>query len=367
MTWYGWSFLILLLLAWLLLFYHCLRFLDCCPAPRTLKGTRRDSDGRLLACTFCHIAQQHPPPTPPSPSSPTASLPPSPPSPSLPPTPSSSLYLIPDPSLPLPLPAPSPSHHPPTPILYSTPWVVCFSPRSPAATRHLLIVPKLHIDDCVALAEGARDPPHPAAAVDEEGGEWAAEAGSVAGEEEKDLTPLQLLDHMLEVGRFVLSHPHLMADAAGGVPVPRARRRLGQRLCGWKGRGRGQGGKRWRDGEDAVGGKGDGEGCGVGGAATGVRRRWAGSSPVAPVETQPEAGSADEGRGSDGEVEGQAEYRFAFHAPPHNSIAHLHLHCFELPFVSVWDEWSFRPHTRWCREAAEVREDIIRRERLAGG
>ncbi|KAI3982478.1 hypothetical protein MKX01_006609 [Papaver californicum] len=30
------------------------------------------------------------------------------------------------------------------------------------------------------------------------------------------------------------------------------------------------------------------------------------------------------------------EYKFGFHRPPFNSVDHLHLHCFALPFIPRW-------------------------------
>ena len=349
MTWYAWAFLFFLLLAWLLLFYQCLRFLGCCAGPRTHKGVRRDSDGRLLACIFCHIAQQQGGATPPSPASPSASSPPSSPPP---------FPLIPDPSLPLPL--PPPTHLTPTPILYSTPWVVVFSPRTPAASRHLLVVPKAHIDDCHRLVEGVRDPTPGEGG--EEGEEEEREWGDgVKVEEEKELTPLQYLDHMLEVGRFVLSHPHLMSDPAGGVPLPRRQRggRLLSLLCCHRGRHVGVGSSTPAVSPAGMNGHG---GVGMNGTG-GVRRRW-GASPVMPVGSEV-GGARKEGverREVTEEVDAPVSYRFCFHAPPHNSIAHIHLHCFQLPFTSKWSQWSFRPHTRRCKEASDVREDIVRRD-----
>ncbi|KAF4389520.1 hypothetical protein G4B88_006579 [Cannabis sativa] len=32
----------------------------------------------------------------------------------------------------------------------------------------------------------------------------------------------------------------------------------------------------------------------------------------------------------------QCQYRFGFHRPPFNSVNHLHLHCFALPYTPRW-------------------------------
>ena len=189
-------------------------------------------------------------------------------------------------------------------------------------------------------------------------------------EEEKELTPLQLLDHMLEVGKLCLTHPHLMADPEGGRGglMGGRKRRRGGRWWGWVGwvcceRGRGE------VSEALLKGLGEG-GEGVKGSA-GLRRRG-GTSPVVPVAAVPEGaggGGGGGGRGGGGgasggeRVEGPADaFRFSFHAPPHNSIAHLHLHCFQLPFTHVWHEWSFRANTRWCKEADAIRAQLLRRD-----
>ncbi|XP_020697886.1 bifunctional adenosine 5'-phosphosulfate phosphorylase/adenylylsulfatase HINT4 isoform X1 [Dendrobium catenatum] len=33
-------------------------------------------------------------------------------------------------------------------------------------------------------------------------------------------------------------------------------------------------------------------------------------------------------------------YRFGFHQPPFNSVNHLHLHCFALPFIPSFSRWK---------------------------
>ncbi|CAN1174609.1 Bifunctional adenosine 5'-phosphosulfate phosphorylase/adenylylsulfatase HINT4 [Linum perenne] len=32
----------------------------------------------------------------------------------------------------------------------------------------------------------------------------------------------------------------------------------------------------------------------------------------------------------------ESKHRFGFHQPPFNSVNHLHLHCFALPFIPKW-------------------------------
>ncbi|XP_039056325.1 bifunctional adenosine 5'-phosphosulfate phosphorylase/adenylylsulfatase HINT4-like [Hibiscus syriacus] len=35
------------------------------------------------------------------------------------------------------------------------------------------------------------------------------------------------------------------------------------------------------------------------------------------------------------------KYRFGFHQPPLNSVDHLHLHCFALPFIPRWKQLKY--------------------------
>lgn len=36
-----------------------------------------------------------------------------------------------------------------------------------------------------------------------------------------------------------------------------------------------------------------------------------------------------------------AATRFGYHLPPFNSVDHLHLHCFGLPFAPAWKAWKY--------------------------
>eukprot|EP00240_Pyramimonas_obovata_P014086 CAMPEP_0118947586 /NCGR_PEP_ID=MMETSP1169-20130426/46309_1 /TAXON_ID=36882 /ORGANISM="Pyramimonas obovata, Strain CCMP722" /LENGTH=189 /DNA_ID=CAMNT_0006893833 /DNA_START=268 /DNA_END=837 /DNA_ORIENTATION=- len=36
-----------------------------------------------------------------------------------------------------------------------------------------------------------------------------------------------------------------------------------------------------------------------------------------------------------------AKTQFGFHIPPFNSVDHLHLHCFALPFKPAWKQWKY--------------------------
>ncbi|XP_057860097.1 bifunctional adenosine 5'-phosphosulfate phosphorylase/adenylylsulfatase HINT4 isoform X2 [Cryptomeria japonica] len=38
---------------------------------------------------------------------------------------------------------------------------------------------------------------------------------------------------------------------------------------------------------------------------------------------------------------GALQYRFGFHQPPFNSVNHLHLHCFALPYTPRWKKFKY--------------------------
>ncbi|KAJ6806035.1 bifunctional adenosine 5'-phosphosulfate phosphorylase/adenylylsulfatase HINT4 [Iris pallida] len=40
-------------------------------------------------------------------------------------------------------------------------------------------------------------------------------------------------------------------------------------------------------------------------------------------------------------------YRFGFHQPPFNSVNHLHLHCFTLPFIPRWKQLKYMSLGPW--------------------
>ena len=271
MAWYVWSFLIVLLCSWLILLYKSLVWLGCCACCRrtttTRKGVTRDSDGNIVACRFCAIAQQPQlehdahnqtaPPTAPLSTSPTSPTTPSP----LP----AHFDTIHDPTALLPS-IPLMTSSSPTPaltrVLYSTPWLVVFSPLHPAAVRHLLVIPRKHIDDCNSLVtvaastaqqkrKGQQQPN--GIRVDDDSGEAGYEDDDEqvdeldeeevsfslrrrrrwSVEEEKELTPHQYITHMMEVGQLLLHNPQLLADPNGGTRIAQPAHHHNSRLRGW--------------------------------------------------------------------------------------------------------------------------------------
>jgi hypothetical protein len=37
-----------------------------------------------------------------------------------------------------------------------------------------------------------------------------------------------------------------------------------------------------------------------------------------------------------------AATQYGYHLPPFNSVDHVHLHCFALPFAPAWKEWKYK-------------------------
>lgn len=64
------------------------------------------------------------------------------------------------------------------------------------------------------------------------------------------------------------------------------------------------------------------------------------------------------------------ETRFGYHLPPFNSVDHLHMHAFALPFEPEWKERKYSVHP-WARftfkPAEEMVEELERLEREARG
>ncbi|CAM9592600.1 unnamed protein product [Pylaiella littoralis] len=50
-----------------------------------------------------------------------------------------------------------------------------------------------------------------------------------------------------------------------------------------------------------------------------------------------------------------SDIQYSFHIPPWNSIDHLHLHAFETPFLSWWQELRFSQGKPWCASFERVR------------
>ena len=497
MAWYVWSFLLLLLCCWLVLLYKSLVWLGCCACccrcrpTTTRKGVTRDADGNILACTFCAIAQQ---PQPPDNDAHRHLAAVAPSTPASTPSPQSGLLqfdTIHDPTAGMP-PAQLATALPTlTPVLYSTPWLVVFSPRHPCAARHLLVVPRKHIDDCSTLVSMAttaaqqrkrgQEQLNGSSRVDDYGEDgteeedtdderYADESDEPSSrlrrrrwslEEEKELTAQQYLAHMTEVGEMLLNNPHLLADPNGGTRLGQAQqqrnsrlrrwvrridcRRGGRRMCKSRRRssrtgrverssapleageeeeeeeGREEQMEQERSekqqllldtGKAKINGHQHAQVNGSNGRSKddranghllnlslpspstarrrtphspypsstvtrsnpatptlGSRTLSSASSPCTlPTSLSPSAshvvGVADGASGGGAAL--VAGQRFAFHAPPHNSIAHLHLHCFQLPFDHWWSEWNFRPNSRWCKDAEVVMDETERASKQPG-
>ena len=57
---------------------------------------------------------------------------------------------------------------------------------------------------------------------------------------------------------------------------------------------------------------------------------------------------------------------FCFHAPPWNSIDHLHLHCIRTPFAGLFQRIKYTPGSLWCVAHEEVRESLLQQEKEQG-
>ncbi|KAK3273073.1 hypothetical protein CYMTET_18665 [Cymbomonas tetramitiformis] len=56
-----------------------------------------------------------------------------------------------------------------------------------------------------------------------------------------------------------------------------------------------------------------------------------------------------------------AETRFGFHVPPFNSVDHIHLHCFALPFSPAWKESKYRQYPFLPFATFMSEEEVLKR------
>jgi diadenosine tetraphosphate (Ap4A) HIT family hydrolase len=82
------------------------------------------------------------------------------------------------------------------------------------------------------------------------------------------------------------------------------------------------------------------------------------------------AARADEKKNQDDTERGTGTgTRFGYHLPPFNSVDHLHMHAFALPFEPAWKErkYSVEPWARFAFEPAGETAHRLERERDARG
>lgn len=70
----------------------------------------------------------------------------------------------------------------------------------------------------------------------------------------------------------------------------------------------------------------------------------------------------ERGRRADSPARGDGRLEFSYHVPPFNSIDHLHLHAFALPFDSIARRFKYLPGTPWC----VTHEALVRRLQAEG-
>lgn len=66
---------------------------------------------------------------------------------------------------------------------------------------------------------------------------------------------------------------------------------------------------------------------------------------------------------TDSPTHGNVRFEFSFHVPPFNSIDHLHLHAFALPFDSAFRRIKYYPGTPWCASYEQVVTRLMRSSR----
>jgi hypothetical protein len=305
-----------------------------------------------------------------------------------------------------------------TSVIYSTPFVVVFSPRQPAARRHLLVVPRKHIKNVKTLIQQAQNSPRGEAEEfsDEDNESRSSNRGGInsffnpfAGfgwnsscesptddtprryrtEEEKELNSKQLLSHMVEVGELVLSRAdEVLTDYKAGLPGT-SQGWLRKWLKNGKSYNHQSGGNHsnltdepiveefdldnYKPTENNPNNSDDRrresqqthlqQQSGTNQADSTVTKRSVGNSTEqAQTKGNSRQSSGNHSKSKAKGLKKQEEsvnHRFAFHIPPFNSINHLHMHCFELPFTSTYNKLSYRANTYWCQDAVEIKKQII--------
>jgi diadenosine tetraphosphate (Ap4A) HIT family hydrolase len=66
----------------------------------------------------------------------------------------------------------------------------------------------------------------------------------------------------------------------------------------------------------------------------------------------------------EGEVKPSRKYLYGFHVPPFNSVDHLHLHCFSLPFLDGLRQMKYLPKSPWFLTIADLIKKLERNAQM---
>jgi sulfate adenylyltransferase (ADP) / adenylylsulfatase len=59
-----------------------------------------------------------------------------------------------------------------------------------------------------------------------------------------------------------------------------------------------------------------------------------------------------------------SRYLYGFHVPPFNSVDHLHLHCFALPFLDGWRQIKYLPKSPWFLTMTDLIKKLERNSQM---